>query len=199
MEVLPEIEELIAAISQGKESAFKMLFDQYKHRVYATAFAFTENKADAEEVVQEVFLRVWKGREKLPEITLFSAWLHTVTRNRCLTALKKKAIEQQRRIEISTNLPISTEDTDANIQEKEMQTLLHTALTRLSPQQRKVFIMSRLQGLDRKTIAKKLELAPATVSVHLTIALKSMKRYLMNDHNNIAGVILLSLILDLHY
>lgn len=197
MEHFPDIMELITAISLGKETAFRQLFDQYKDRVFSTAYAYTESRADAEEIVQEVFLRIWKNREKLPQIEIFPAWLHTITRNRCLSALKKKALEEQRRREVISNLTVQCVVAEAASQEKEMQSILQSALNDLSPQQRKVFIMSRLQGLDRKTIAQRLELAPATVSVHLTIALKAVKNYLMKSMNGVAGFTLLCVLLHL--
>lgn len=195
MEHFLDILELIAATSRGNETAFKQLFEMFKDRVYSTAYAYTENRADAEEIVQEVFLRIWKNREKLPQIEIFPAWLHTITRNRCLSALKKKALEEQRHREVLSNMTINAVITEASTQEKEMESILQSALGDLSPQQRKVFIMSRLQGLDRTTIAQKLELAPATVSVHLTIALKAVKSYLMKSMNNVAGITLLILFL----
>jgi len=195
MEDFPDILKLLAVVSQGNETAFRQLFEMFKDRVFSTAYAYTENRADAEEIVQEVFLRIWKNREKLPQIETFPAWLYTITRNRCLSALKKKALEEQRHKDVVSIMTINATTTETSTQEKEMESILQLALGDLSPQQRKVFIMSRLQGLDRTTIAHKLELAPATVSFHLTIALKAVKSYLVKSMNNVAGITLLCIFL----
>lgn len=170
---------ILVSISEGNEKAFERLFYAYKDKVYGVALFFMKNTTDAEEVLQDVFSRIWKYRKKLPEIKNFSAWVITATRHRCLTLLKKIAVENNKRAAmqiISKNQTIK--DPENEIQQKELQDLLQTALLCLTPQQRKVFELSRLQGLDRRVVASTLGLSPATVSVHLTIALRRVRSFL---------------------
>jgi len=192
-EIITDSYALFISISNGDEQAFGKLFFAYKDMVYSIALVFTENKADAEEIVQEVFSRVWKHREKLPEINEFTAWIKTVTRNRCLSDLKKKAVEMQRKKEISYYLSLETENTGQGVEAKELQALIHEAMAQLSTQQRKIFELSRLQGMDRNTIARMLDISPATVSVHLTIALRTVRNFLRQHRHNIFTFICLLL------
>lgn len=171
---------VLFAVATGDQKAFEQLFFRYKDRVYTIALTYTENRVIAEEVVQDVFVRVWKNRHKLKEIDAFSSWVHVIARNRALTALQKIAREGERREELISYLPTEVSNAEEKVQANYMEELLETALTRLSPQQRKVFVLSRLQGHSRKEVAEMLNLAPATVSVHLTIALRTIRAFLTN-------------------
>jgi len=171
---------VLSAVTAGDQKAFERLFLQYKDRVYTIAFTYTENRVIAEEIVQDVFVRVWKNRHKLEEIDVFSSWVYTIARNRALTALQKIAREGERREELVSYLPTEVSDAEERVENNYMEELLEKALTRLSPQQRTVFVLSRLQGRSRKEVAEMLNLSPATVSVHLTIALRSIRAFLTN-------------------
>lgn len=178
-DLIDDDDDFLIRIAQGNEQAFGNLFNAYKHKVYSTALFLTKSETDAEEIVQDVFSRIWKYRRRLPEVKNFSAWIITVTRNRSLTVLKKIAIEHTRR-QAMLYQPDCTSlaDTESGLRRKELHLLLQSALRCLTPQQRKVFELSRLEGLDRKTVAASLGLSPATVSVHLTIALKRVRTFL---------------------
>lgn len=169
---------VLLLVAKGDESAFAKLFHLHKDRVYSIALAYTEQQVIAEEIVQDVFTRVWKHREKLPEIEEFKAWLYTIARNRSLTALEKIAREGRQLQEMISYLPAAAGMEDPTLQRMELQQLLKQALAQLSPQQRTVFELSRLKGLTREEIADELQLSPATVSVHLTIALRRVRGFL---------------------
>ncbi|MDO6429932.1 RNA polymerase sigma-70 factor [Flavitalea sp. BT771] len=172
---------VLFAVSTGDQKAFAALFSRYKDRVYTIALTYTENSTIAEEIVQDVFMRVWKNRPKLKEINNFSSWIHVITRNRALTELQKIAREGERKEELISYLPTEVSDAEDKVQVNHMEELLEKALTRLSPQQRKVFVLTRLQGHTRMEVAEMLNLAPATVSVHLAIALRSIRAFLTNQ------------------
>ncbi|AYD47629.1 MAG TPA: RNA polymerase sigma-70 factor [Arachidicoccus soli] len=173
---------LIKDISKGDEQAFQKLFMYYKDKVYSIALVYSENSNDAEEVVQDIFLRIWKYRAKLMEINNLEAWLITITRNSSLTLLKKRALESKRKEGLSDYFPKYINDTTYLIEEKQLQGILEEALKHLSPRQRKIFELSKIQGKDRTSIAQSLGLSPATVSVHLTIAIRVVRNFL---HGNI--------------
>jgi len=171
---------VLFAVTAGDQKAFGELFFRYKDRVYTIALTYTEHRVIAEEIIQDVFVRVWKNRHKLKEIEDFASWICVIARNRALTALQKIAREGERREELISYLPTEVSDAEERIQHNYTEELLEKALTRLSPQQRKVFVLSRLQGHSRMEVAEMLNLAPATVSVHLTIALRSIRAFLTN-------------------
>ncbi len=183
----------LLAIARKDQKAFERLFALCKDNVYTVALAYTEDAVEAEEVVLEVFLRVWKAGEKLKEITDFSAWLYTITKNCALTALKREVVRKKRerafRDVNNTTEPYEQQD----VYTKDMELVLQTALGRLSPQQRKIFELSRLQGYDRAAIAESLGIAPATVSAHLTIALNAVRAFLKRNTRIISSLVSLFL------
>jgi RNA polymerase sigma-70 factor, ECF subfamily len=175
--------EIIRELTIGSERAFEKFFFHHKDRVYTIAFTYTESQPDAEEIVQDTFLRIWKNRHKLTEIENLQAWLYTITRNLALTALKRIATEGKRKQDLITWLPAEITNADMQSEDHEMQSLLQKALSVLSPRQRRIFELSRLKGTGRAAIAKELGLCPATVSVHLTIALRKVRAFLLSKKN----------------
>lgn len=167
----------IPAVAQKDQKIFEQLFTLCKDNVYSVALAYLEDDVEAEAVVLEVFLRVWKAGDKLLEVADFSAWLYTITKNCALTALKREAIRRKR----EATFPELPDSTTPAVYEQDMQLILQAALDTLTPQQRKIFELSRLQGYDRHAIAKTLGIAPATVSAHLTIALNSIRGFLKKN------------------
>src|SRR5678810_238059 len=81
--------ELLALIAKGDEIAFSKLFLQFKDRIYSIAFKLTKSTIAAEEIVQEVFLKIWLKRANLTDIENFSAYLFIITRNDVYKSLKQ--------------------------------------------------------------------------------------------------------------
>ena len=168
-----------ALAASGDEQAFATLFQHHKDRVYSIALRYTTSVVISEEVVQDVFVRVWKNREKLTQLDNPAAWIYTIARNCSLTALKQIAIEGRRKEELLHWKPPQVGTGAGHLEEHELQVLLNTAISRLTPQQKKVFELSRIQGLKRDVIAAEMGLSAATVSVHLTIAIRQVRAFLL--------------------
>ena len=164
------------AIGEGDENAFALLFHTYKQSIYNIAWTYTESTVLSEEIVQDVFVLVWKNREKLSAVNNLPAYLHVMARNRSLRVLQEVARSQH----VPLTLPESQLVWPGDLSETEMQRLLNEALELLSPQQRKVFEMSRLNGMSREQVAGTLKISKATVSVHLTLALRLVKGFLLS-------------------
>lgn len=170
--------DLLISICNGNEQDFGKLFFNYKDLVFSIALTVTGNSFDAQEVVQDVFSRIWLYKQTLSTIGNFNAWVRTVSKNRSLTLLKKRAVELKNKELLAGHLPRATNSAEGLIQKKELQILINNAMQELSPQQRKIFELSKLDDMDRGTIAKRLGLSATTVSNHLTAALKVVRGYL---------------------
>jgi RNA polymerase sigma-70 factor (ECF subfamily) len=169
------------SIARGDEKAFARLFHSQKQFVYNVAWTYTENKALSEEILQDVFLIIWKNREQLTEIKDLSAYLYIIARNRSLRVLKQLAAGRTQDLGSVPYLTAPDIDPSYQLSEHRMQELLQKALAILSPQQRKVFELSRIQGLPREQIAREMGISKATVSVHLTIALRLVRAFLVSS------------------
>ena len=83
--------ELLRLIAEGDKNAFTQIYNNYRNKIYSIAFDLTESTAVAEEIVQDVFLKIWVKRDSLNEVEHFRAYLFTITRNYVFTALKRIA------------------------------------------------------------------------------------------------------------
>ena len=167
--------ELLARMAEGDETAFGVLFHHYRTKIYSYAFHLFGNSGLADELVQEVFLKLWLNRDKVRHLLKFDAWLFTIARNQVFDTLKSLAKERSARKQMFQDL-----DTNANIVEdhiltKENEQRLQHALSLLSPQQQLIFTLSRHQGLNHEQIASQLNISRNTVKTHLVHALKTLR------------------------
>jgi RNA polymerase sigma-70 factor (ECF subfamily) len=187
-EVLPE-KELLALVARGSDAAFRIFYDTHRKKIYSYAVQLTHSTDEADEIVQEVFLKCWLKKEELAGIGNCNAWLHTIARHLFVDRLRRIAREE----EGLAQLRLSAEQTtsiDHFILDKENETLLRQSIERLPLQQRAVFELSRRQGLGREEIALQLGISENTVRVHLTRALASMRDFL-SRHADLSVVLLL--------
>jgi RNA polymerase sigma-70 factor (ECF subfamily) len=168
-------------VANGDEKAFSELFHLYRQLVYNVAWTYTENKALSEEILQDVFLIIWKNRARLPEVKDLAAYLYIIAKNRSLRVLKELASGKTQDIRSVSYLTATDDDPAYRLSEHRVQQLLQQALSVLSPQQRRVFELSRIEGLPREHIAREMGISKATVSVHLTVALRLVRAFLISS------------------
>ncbi|SDL54941.1 RNA polymerase sigma-70 factor, ECF subfamily [Pedobacter sp. ok626] len=174
---------LLASVSAGDQLAFRSLFDAYRNKVFTYAVRYLKSREQAEEIVQNVFLKLWLKREGLTEIVNFGGYLRTITNNATLDALKKRASEyrhQNESLQEWSDLDNTTEDA---IFSKDAKSYISLALEKLPKQQRLVYQMCQIDGLKQKEVAEKLNISPLTVKVHLREATKGLKALLKNGES----------------
>jgi RNA polymerase sigma-70 factor (ECF subfamily) len=184
---------LLAGISTGDEVAFRCLFDRYRGRIYTYALRLSENTSLADEVVQDVFLKVWLKRTDLPGVENFNAWLYAIARNRMFDMMKQQAREQQTRESVLQEGESYANNAERSLLEKEQQVLLRDALAKLSPRQQLIYNLSRDRGMKHEEIANTLNISRNTVKTHLVHALRVIKDHISPYINAIViGISLLA-------
>jgi RNA polymerase sigma-70 factor (family 1) len=170
--------EIIHEVAKGNEKAFRELFNHYWDFIYSTAYMLTKSSLLSEEIVQDVFLKVWLKKEHLPSIKKFDSFLFIVARNHIYNVLRKKTLDQnfvehleQYFLEIS-ELPHDI------ISLKETNQIIEKAIKNLPDQQKKVFTFSRYHGFNYSKIAEEMGISKLTVKSHMTKALRFIKNYL---------------------
>jgi len=166
---------LIALLRESSEYAFQQLFEQYHQRIYRVAMVYVRSPALAEDIVQDVFLKIWFQRKSLPELSSFESWICTVARNVTLNCLKKQAYEWKARKTWSLERMAPDHTGDLTTEYKE---LLSRAILHLPEQQQKVYRLARDKGFSYEDIASELSLSPLTVKTHMSRALASLRNYL---------------------
>jgi len=169
--------ELLSALAHDNEVVFKFIYDAYRHRIWLAAMRYLKSEELAEEVVQEVFMKLWTERGKIKPETPVEAWLFTVAKNNTINRLKKKAIEWKA-VNYLKVTQISHDDSTANkINDSDCQNLLKQALKTLSENQRKVFELAREEDFSYMEIATRLKISPLTVKTHMARALAHLKLF----------------------
>ncbi len=180
---------LFLRVSLGEEQAFKQLFNTYHQQLGAYILRLTHSTELAEEIVPDVFLKIWMNREALREVQNFKAYLFVASKNHTLNALKKVAKERLQQKELEEHYTNDVLAEDLNL--SQYYSLLDEAIDHLPPQQQKVYLLSRHKRLKYAEIAKKLDLSHETVKKYLQISTISITAYI--NANIAAGLILLVL------
>jgi RNA polymerase sigma-70 factor (family 1) len=174
----PDCEKtLLKQVSEGDENAFKQLFQNYRNTIYSIAFTFTKSVELSEEIVQDVFLKVWLRRATLNDIQNFRAYLFAVTRNHVYKVLKQIAQNYKTTVHLVDDELFVTDDIADLLLEKEYSSLLQRAVDRLPNQQQTVYKLIRDQGLKRQEVACQLNLKPETVKFHMAQAIKNIRSF----------------------
>ncbi len=167
-------------MSEGNENAFRTLFDQYRDKIFSIAHKITKEDSSAEDVVQEVFIKLWLNKEKLPHLDNFAAYLNTVTRNHIFSQLRRIATEEAYLTELITTANAERFSSD-EIAYGELKKMLTNAIANLPPQQKKVYQLGKLEGKKYDEIAAMLNISKETVKDHMTKATASIKRQLLRN------------------
>ncbi|MEC5144954.1 RNA polymerase sigma-70 factor [Chitinophaga sp. 180180018-2] len=166
---------LLLRLAEGNDDVFADLFHHYRHRIYSIALRLLGEPAQAEDVVQDVFMKMWQKRDALHEISHFKAYLFTVTRNHIFASLKLLAREQLMESELSVAMAAPQRETP--MINKEYEQILEHAIAQLPPQQGLIYRLSKEEGLKRNEIAERLQLSPETIKAHLAHAMRSIRAF----------------------
>ncbi len=168
--------KLISLLHEDSEYAFQLIYDKHRNRIYKTAIKFLKSPIIAQDVVQDVFLKLWFERASIDASKPLEAWLYTVAKNNILNKLRKIANDWKAIDQFSTHL-LQKENTSENkIIEDEYKKSLDLALSSLSDQQKTVFILSRYEKLTYQEIGLKMGISPLTVKTHLSRALHYIRK-----------------------
>lgn len=170
--------ELFNRVKQGDEKAFESLFKFYYQRLCNYAYSMVVDTAEAEEVVQQVFINIWDKRENIFIDTSFQSYVYRAVNNTCLNKIKQRKVYSLHHENIKQELPKSIDSTSENILSDELRGAINDAVDMLPEQCRLVFQMSRFEGKKHQEIADELELSIKTVENQIGKALKHMREHL---------------------
>ena len=171
-------QQLIVNASEGDENAFAHIFYEYSPALLSFARKLSYNPIEAEEIIQNVFLRVWLHRDKLPGVENLKSWLYKFVVNEGLTYIKKKLARDRATLQFQKTVISADNDIEKTVDLNELKRIVAEAVESLSDQRRKVFNLSRGEGLSIDEISKQLNLSPNTVKNTLVAALKVIRNYL---------------------
>ena len=161
---------LVAACRQGDEGAWGTLVKRFGRRVYSISYHFTLRKEDAEELSQEIFLKVFENLHRYDGRYSFAAWLVSLARNLCIDSYRRRKREKSF-VHVSDDavLPLlqAGDDPARNALQKERTKLLFEAIAELPEELSEILVLRDLEGLAYEEIAAALELPDGTVKSRL--------------------------------
>lgn len=183
--------ELVKKLINNDETAFCELYALYKNRLMYFAMTFLKSKEFAEDVFQDAFASVWQNRRFLNPEFPFASYIYTIVRNRILNLLS--ALENEKKLKESILSSAIELDNDSNqfISDKDLNILIEKALLNLTPQQNRVFEMSRKQFMSHKEIAAELGISIYTVQQHISASLKIIRTYLSKYSDTYTDIFIL--------
>ena len=168
--------ETLSESSSDNRDAFLLLFEKFKNKVFSYSLHITHSVTIAEDITQEVFIKVWLNRNSFAEINNVEAWIITIARNLCFNQLKKQALEQKlSKFALKNQMHENTEDF---IIYKERLNEVNQIVNNLPSQQRIIFNLNRMEGLKNEEIAFQLNISVNTVKSHFTKAMQTVRRKL---------------------
>ena len=169
---------LVQKMVLGEEFAFKVLFENYKDVLFNYSLKLTKSEDLAEEIVHDVFLKIWKQRAKVnPELS-FQALIFKITRNESLNFLKRAASDLSLKRKLMVYFQKFHNETEDYVVYADYEGITLKAVELLPPQQQLVFKMSRIEGKSHEEISEELRLSKGTVKNHMGLALRFIKKYL---------------------
>lgn len=183
MNVLDEgqLANLLVELKQGNEPAFNLLYLSYAKTLYKRILAIVKDEAIAEELLQDLFLKIWQKRHYIDPQKSFKSFLYTVANNLVYDYLRKVASDKR----IIKTLLVNATDYYLHIEEaldaKETGRKLQAAILKLPPQQKQVFILCKIEGKSYEEVSQILQISTATVNSHIVKSNRFVKLFLQQN------------------
>lgn len=186
---------LVIKLINGDEDAFCRLYASYKNRLIYYAMRFLKSRECAEDIFQDTFTIIWKGRRFINPDASFSSYVFTIVRNRILNQIRDLDNHNKLKEYILSQAVDFTDNTRNDILSKDLQNILQNAIRKLTERQKEVFFMSRNELKSHNEIADRLGISVNTVQEHISTSLRVLRSYLQK--HSITGVNIITFLLVL--
>ena len=176
MKLLAIDTDCIKKMKRGDVDAFQKIYNLYASDLLKFAFHFLKNKEEAEEVVQDIFLKIWDKKVLIDEKHSFKGFVFIIAKRVILNKIRAKV--KVRNVEIASEHNTTKQNAQDILAYKELQELSDKAISTLPEKRRIIYTMSRKQGLSNKEIAMHLGISDKTVENQIGLALKNIREYL---------------------
>ncbi|MBI3219403.1 MAG: RNA polymerase sigma factor [Bacteroidetes bacterium] len=176
---------LIQQAQRGDRQAFRQMVTHYQVFLYAVAFRYLGNAADAEDVVQEVFIKLWKNLSAYRSEVKMSTWLYRILVNHCLDMKKKTSYQNERNqqsVETIVNHPDQSSPLDKLVQ-TELTQLYQKAIDQLSDMQKMIYVLRDVEDLPSAEVCQLVNVSEDQVKSNLYHARKKIQAYIKEHYS----------------
>jgi len=172
--------DTIEKLRNGDMVAFDIIYRFYSPKLFGFILKIIKVESDAEEIMQEVFMKIWEMRGEIETYTSFDSFLYTITYNKSITLIRKK-ISERKYVDFLKSLPeLSEPAVIEGLQFSELKDQINSLIQELPPRQKEVFLLSREKELTYKEIASQLNISQNTVENHMVKALRYLRNSIMD-------------------
>jgi len=182
--------ELLLKTASGNQLAFTQLFEHYHGLVYGFSLRLTRSKFHAEEIVQNIFMKLWLNRLEISNIENFAAYINRATRNESYSVLRKLAAQSIQEVELTDDSLPDGSNSEHRLLYHESSEILRATIEAMPPQRKTIYELCHTEGLKYNEVAAKLNISPGTVHTHMKLALRSIRTKF--NHADFILVVLIS-------
>ncbi len=179
---------IIELLKNGDLTAFDKVYRKYCRKLSGFVYHIVKTETDTEEIVQDVFVKLWNSREKLQPTKSFDAYLYTIAYNTTISMVRKR-ISEKKYIDhiLMMQQDVSFPESIDKLQFEQLFDQMYKIINQLPARQKEVFLLNREKGMTYKEIAEQLNISENTVEIHMVKALRFLQ-------NKINGKLLLGLL-----
>lgn len=183
--------DLLRRLQGGDHSAFDKLYQTHSKALYWKLRRMVKDGDEADELLQDLFVKVWENRQKILVQQSFEAYLYRIAQRMAVDYFRKLARQNRVQDEAFHYTDATAEDTEELLIAKETRQLLDDAIAQLPEQRQRAFILCKIEGKSHQEAAEIMGISPNTVHNHLVKAMSTVRTYLANTGETLSPLILL--------
>lgn len=174
-------QQLISLLQSGSQYAFECLFESYSQKLYRFSLSYLKSEAEAEEIVQNVFLKIWENRNKIRKETSFQSYLFTIAFNNIRKHFNNKSRDEKYRTEILEFLAFENTALESKPELEVLIAKLEQLIGRMPDRRKEIFLKRKKEGKSVRDIAEEMAISPKTVENQITEAMNYLKKEFRDD------------------
>lgn len=186
-------QELLQLVADGDRPAYQYLFETYWNQVFGACLHLTKSPEQAKDLTQDIFLKIWDHRQKLPAVRNFDSYIYTIARNMVRDQLRTAIFRESNREFLQQYFSAKGISPQEILEEKQLSEKMKTAISSLPLKLQQVFTLSQLEGLSHKEIAGRLEISPLSSKTYMVRALLILRKLLIKETDSLLILALLHL------
>lgn len=181
-------------LRNGSPVAFEQLFARYSQKLYRFSFSYLKSETEAEEIVQDVFMKLWENRNKLRNETSFQSYLFTIAFNAIRKHFNRKNRDERFRSDLLETISEENPSLENHPDFEALLSKLDQLIDEMPLRRKEIFLKRKKEGKSVHDIAREMNIAPKTVENQITEAMKYLKEEFRNDR--ISGMLFYYVFLD---
>jgi len=188
-------DDIRARVALGDQHAFALFFNYHWPQVYGTGLRLTKSPEKAQDLAQDIFIKLWENRHKLNEVKEEDAYIFILSRNVILDFLRKKVFDTENIEALIDYFEDSTISPQEKLEYNELENTLKSAIDQLPGKVKDVFVLSRVEGLTHEQIAKQLNISVVSSKTYVVRALQDIRKFMASHADNTALILAAAIIL----